>query len=111
MRSKSKGNISGISPKGHRILVLPEQVEATTASGIIVHTDSQGEREALAQMYGIVVAMGADCYTDTASVWCKIGDRVSFAKYSGLIYTGKDDKKYRCINDLDIVATVEEGVK
>ena len=104
-------NSSGITPVGHRVLVLPEQVDEVTESGIVLMTASQKEREALAQMYGLVVAMGNTCYNDQPAPWCKVGDRVSFAKYSGLLYTGLDEKEYRVINDLDIVATVKEGVK
>lgn len=104
-------NESGITPKGHRVLVLPNQVEEKTESGIILGTGSQLDREALAQMYGVVVAMGSTCYADQPEAWCSVGDRVSFGKYSGLIYTGVDGKKYRMINDLDVVGTVEEGVK
>ena len=104
-------NSSGVTPVGHRVLILPEQIDEVTDSGIVLMTASQKEREALAQMYGLVIAMGNTCYSDQPSPWCKVGDRVSFAKYSGLLYTGLDDKEYRIINDLDIVATVEEGVK
>lgn len=68
-------------------------------------------REALGQMYGVVVAMGNTCYADQPEAWCAVGDRVSFAKYSGLIYTGSDELTYRVISDLDVVATVEEDVK
>jgi co-chaperonin GroES (HSP10) len=104
-------NNSGITPCGHRILVLPEDINETTESGIVVFTEAQKDREALAQMYGIVVSMGNTCYADQPSPWCSVGNRVSFAKYSGLIYTGLDGKTYRCINDLDVVAIVEAGVK
>jgi co-chaperonin GroES (HSP10) len=69
------------------------------------------DREALAQMYGVVIAMGDSCYADQVSQWCKVGDRVSFGKYTGLLYTGTDEQKYRMINDLDVVGLVEEGVK
>jgi co-chaperonin GroES (HSP10) len=62
-------------------------------------------------MYGIVIELGNTCYADQPEPWCKIGDRVSFGKYSGLIYTGIDGKTYRMISDLDVVGTVEEGVK
>lgn len=102
-------NHSGIVPVGHRVLILPEQVETTTKSGIIVTTDEK--REALAQMYGIVVAIGKECYSDKETRWCSVGDRVSFAKYSGLVYKGVDGKDYRVINDLDVVALVLEGVR
>lgn len=104
-------NESGIFPVGHRILVLPEQVESVSAGGIILHTATQGSREALAQMYGEVVEMGDTCYADQPAPWCKVGDRVSFGKYSGLIYTGVDEKVYRVVNDLDVVAKVDMGVK
>lgn len=104
-------NKSGITPVGHRVLVLPNQIEEKTEGGIILGTVTQMDREALAQMYGFVVAMGDTCYADQPTAWCKVGDRVSFGKYSGLIYTGVDGKKYRMVNDLDIVGLVEEGVK
>jgi len=104
-------NTSGVVPVGHRVLILPEQIEEATESGIIIHTAAQQDREALAQMYGTVVSMGSTAYADQPNAWCKVGDRVSFAKYSGLIYQGLDDKKYRCISDLDVVAIVDEGVK
>ena len=104
-------NTSGIIPVGHRILILPEQVQEKTESGIILHTESQREREGMAQMYGLVVYVGDDAYNDQSSHWCGVGDRVSFAKYSGLVYEGIDGKIYRCINDLDIVALVKEGVR
>ena len=104
-------NQSGIKPKGHRVLILPDQVEETTASGIVLHTATQLDREALGAMFGVVVAMGNTCYADQPEPWCAIGERVSFGRYSGLIYTGKDEKKYRMISDLDVVAEVEIGVK
>jgi len=104
-------NVSGIHPKGHRILILPNQIEEKTAGGIIVATATQLDREALGQMYGVVIEIGNTCYADQPEAWCNIGDRVSFGRYSGLVYTGVDGKTYRVISDLDVVASVEEGVK
>ena len=104
-------NKSGIYPVGHRVLVLPEQVESVSEGGIILHTETQRGREALAQMYGVVVAMGDTCFADQPTPWCGVGDRVSFGKYSGLIYTGTDGLTYRVVNDLDVVAKVDSGVK
>lgn len=101
-------NNSGISPKGHRLLVLPDEVETTTKSGIVVTTATQEFREQLAQVDAVVVAMGNTCYSDQPEPWCKVGDRIVFGKYSGIIREGKDGKKYRIINDLDCVATIEE---
>lgn len=104
-------NESGITPVGHRILILPEQIETKTSSGIIVTSAATEKMEEMAQTFGVVIAMGETCYNDQPSAWCKVGDRVSFAKYSGLLNTGKDEKKYRIVNDLDIVSIVDREVK
>ena len=104
-------NLSGIHPRGPRVLVLPDKVEDVTASGIIVHTASQSDREALGAVYGMVVDMGNTCYADQPEPWCSIGERVCFARYSGIIQTGVDGNKYRMLSDLDVVAMVDEGVK
>ena len=98
----------GICPKGHRILVLPKEVEEKTESGIIINVGTQKLREELAQVDGVVVAMGNTCYTDQPEPWCKVGDKVFFGKYSGIFRDGKDGLKYRVINDLDIVGTLED---
>jgi len=99
-------NKSGIHPKGHRVLIYPEPVETTTASGIVVSTGTNVDRERLAQLRGTVVELGNTAWHDQPDTWAKVGDKVIFGKYSGLIYTGDDEKEYRIINDLDIVATV-----
>jgi co-chaperonin GroES (HSP10) len=104
-------NTSGINPVGHRLLVLPEEVEETSEGGIIIAVGNQKDREQLAQIRGTVVAMGTTAYADQKDPWCKVGDFITFGKYSGLIYTGKetkDGKEYRVINDLDVVATHEK---
>ena len=104
-------NKSGISPCGHRLLVLPEQVESKTQSGIIISTVVTEKLEALAQTFGVVASMGSTCYSDQPAPWCKVGDRISFAKYSGLLNRGKDGKEYRVISDLDVVSVVDEEVR
>jgi len=59
----------------------------------------------------VVVAMGNTCYDDMSIPWCKVGDKVAFAKYAGLLYTGRDGVKYRMVNDGDITATLDEDVE
>ena len=98
-------NLSGIIPKGHRVLVLPEVIEEKSAGGIIVSIGNDLKREELAQINGRVIAMGNTCYHDQVEPWCAVGDTVIFGKYSGLFYPGEDGLKYRIVNDLDIVAT------
>lgn len=108
-------NESGIHPKGYRILVLPEEVEKKTASGIITVSGTTEKMEEMAQTIGVVIEVGQSAYKEYISAgfepWCQVGDRVTFAKYGGLLNTGKDGKKYRVLNDMDIVSVVEEGVK
>jgi len=100
-------NTSGIHPKGHRVLILPDPVEEVTQSGIILSVGENRDRERLAQLKGTIVEIGDSAWLDQPSPWAKVGDHVIFGKYSGLIYDGADEKEYRIINDLDVVALVE----
>ena len=100
-------NTSGIHPKGHRVLILPDPVEEVTQSGIIVSVGENRDRERLAQLKGTVVELGNTAWLDQPSPWAQVGDHVIFCKYSGLIYQGDDSKEYRIINDLDVVALVD----
>ena len=102
------GNTSGIIPVGHRLLIKPLVFEEVTASGVIIATATQADRERLAQIKGTVIAMGTTAFGDQLEPWCKVGDVITFGKYSGLIYKGNetlDGEEYRVINDLDVVAT------
>ena len=100
-------NTSGIHPKGHRVLILPDPVEEVTQSGIILSVGENRDRERLAQLKGTIVELGNTAWLDQPSPWANEGDHVIFGKYSGLIYKGADEKEYRIINDLDVVAIVD----
>jgi co-chaperonin GroES (HSP10) len=102
---------SGIHPVGHRVLVLPEVVEHKSAGGIILGTASQSQREQMAQVNALVVELGTTAYSDQPVPWCTVGQRVVIGKYAGLVKVGLDEQLYRIINDLDVVATIDEGVK
>lgn len=104
-------NNSGLTPVGHRLLVKPNVINNTTASGIIIDVGNAVDRERMMQMVGVVVAMGSTAYSDQPSAWCKVGDMITFGKYSGLMYKDRDTKdglEYRVINDLDVVCIHEE---
>ena len=103
-------NVSGINPAGHRILIKPQEVKKVSAGGIILSTESSGEREQMANTTGVVIAMGDTCYDNRPTPWCKVGDKVIFAKYAGLLYKGKDGKNYRMVNDKDITGTLDHDV-
>ena len=108
-------NNSGIYPAGHRVLVLPEQEtedeKALKKIGLVM-AETANTRHRLAQMAGVVVAVGKTAWQDFKSdPWARKGDRVMFAKYSGVIIRGKDGLSYRMVNDEDIVAVLDAEVE
>jgi len=103
-------NESGINPCGWRVLVKPQEVKEVSKGGIILTTDATKEREQMGNTTGIVVSMGEQCFADEPAPWCKVGDKIIFAKYAGLLYRGKDGNQYRMINDKDITGTLDADV-
>lgn len=108
-------NDSGIHPAGHRVLILPEQEtedeKALKNAGLIM-PGNVNDRHRLAQMAGVVVEVGKTAWLDFKSdPWARKGDRVMFAKYSGVILKGKDGLKYRMVNDEDVVAVLDPEVE
>lgn len=63
----------------------------------------------MAQIRAIVVSIGDTCWFDKPGSrhWAKVGDTVLIAKYSGLYLEGQDEKTYRIISDLDVIAVKE----
>jgi co-chaperonin GroES (HSP10) len=121
-------NESGIHPCLDRVLIKPDDIEKVTEGGIII-PENVGELHAMAQSIGTFVEAGPDAYTHYTEVnehsdkpgmtvmtrgykgpAAVPGQRVAFARYGGLQVTGKDGKTYRLMNDVDVTATVEEGV-
>ena len=98
-------NESSIKPVGVSILVLPDAVEQTTSSGIVLATDTQLEREQLRQTDGVVIEIAANAYFDEKPR-CEVGDRVIMAAYAGMVRKGLDDKTYRLIRDTDVIAII-----
>lgn len=96
-----------IKPKGRIVLVKPKEVKDTYGSLAI--PQSVIDREKLAVVRGIVVAVGSLCWDDSDSPpYCAPGDEIIFAKYAGLVVE-EDEKYYRLINDIDVLAVVENG--
>lgn len=98
---------AGIRPVGHIVLVKPLEVEERTASGIVISTRTQTRREEMGQTEAVVIALGNTAYSDQAEPWCKVGDRVVFARYAGTERKGSDGATYRLINDLDVKGVLE----
>ena len=106
-------NKSGIHPIGDRVLIAPEEIEEKTASGIIVHTMTQADKEQLAQVFGKVIEIGPDAWPDKSASHkpVVVGDRVIFGKYAGMIFKGLDGVEYRILRSDMIHSKVEEGVR
>jgi len=100
-------NSSGWWPCLHRVLVLPEETEiqkTATSSGIYL-PDEITARDEQANVAGVFIAAGPEAFKDQKnSVLPKAGDKVMFGKLAGFFVAGDDGKKYRMINDLDLVA-------
>lgn len=99
-------NNSGIWPVGFAVLILPDPIEDATESGIITVTETNKDRQQLAQVDGVVVGLGPNVWCDEPNPRAKVGDRVIFSKYAGMVRKGKDGKDYRLINDKDIQAVL-----
>ncbi len=125
-------NPSGIYPTGRRVLVHPQEIENVTQGGIVL-PDSHLMPHQQAQSIGIFVEAGPDAWTHGhKEIWRVMngelrhaetqvegysrpfagpGDRVSFGKFAGQELLGEDGKKYRLLNDEDILCKVSDAVK
>ena len=98
-----------IHPAGHRVLVRPDEV--SEKQGSLYLAVSTKERQANEQIFGTLVAIGANAWKafDDGKPWAKVGDRVTFAKYGGFSIEDPITKeKLRILNDEDIVSVIVE---
>ena len=101
-------NRSGIQPIEYKVLVLPDILSDATVGGII-RPDRVKEIEQAAAVRGWLVAAGGKAFEDFGEPMPKIGDRIQYAKYSGVHEVpGADGKQYILCNDKDIAAIIEE---
>lgn len=97
-----------ILPTGGHVLVKPEKVEEVTKGGIIL-TQTTRDSEQAAATIGTIVAIGPAAWKDLddGTPWCKLGDKVSYAKYAGVSMKGADNESYVLINDNDILSVLD----
>jgi len=100
------------TPVEYKVCVLPDEVEGST--GLIHKPETVIWEETRAQVLGTVVAVSDMAFTlEDGSKWkCrvpKVGDRVRFAKYAGLMTDKIEGKFYRYMNDKDIVAIIGDS--
>lgn len=101
-------NKSGFTATGHRVLLLGDQVEEITESGIILQRKTV-EAEQNISVWATVIEIGHDAWSDKTTDYCQVGDRVLVGKYTGMFCESPEDKKtYRFINDLDIITPLRK---
>ena len=100
-----------VIPCGHRILVKPErlhEVDPTFKSaknaGLFIPAMAQRQEQAAVDK-GHVVAVGPSAFKDFGGeAWCKVGDKVAFAKYGGKFI----DDDNLILNDEDVVCVLKD---
>ena len=124
-------NKSGIYPTCNKVLVKSDEIEEMTEGGIVIPAQVK-DRHQLSSCYGIVLALGPDCFSHTVEIterwlnskwvpferkvvgysepFASVGDRIAFSMYAGRRYTGLDGIDYQLINDEDIISRIESGV-
>jgi co-chaperonin GroES (HSP10) len=98
-------------PVGYRLLVALPQIEETLGEMGLVKSKKMMHEERIMSTVGLVVDMGAQAYTDPARFpngpWCKVGDYVVFASYTGT-RVSVHGVEYRLMNDDSIEAIVAD---
>ena len=97
-------------PTGWRILVLPFKMDEKTKGGLIMN-ESTLEKQQVGSQVGNVLAMGPESYTgkrfEKSGPWCKLGDWVVFARYSGSRIQ-IEGGEVRLLNDDEVLAIVKD---
>jgi co-chaperonin GroES (HSP10) len=98
-------------PVGYRLLVALPQIEETIGDTGILKARQTMREERTMSTVGLVLDMGEQAYTDKTRFpngpWCKVGDYVVFAAYTGT-RVNVDSVEYRLMNDDSIEAVVTD---
>lgn len=98
------------APSGYKLLIAIPEIKKKTDGGIII-PDSLKDAEKTASIYGNVIAMGPDAYSDPDKFptggYCKEGDWVVFRSYTGTRIK-VNGNEFRIINDDSIEAVIAD---
>ena len=92
-----------VKPLGDRLLIRPEDREATTASGLVL-PDTAKEKP----QEGTVIAAGSGRVTEdgkTVPLEINEGDKVLYAKYAGTVLR-LDDEDLLIVSERDVLAII-----
>mgnify|MGYP000470516812 CR=1 FL=1 len=99
-----------IVPTGTRVLVGREAPDETSEGGIIILSDEASkQREFSAETRAIIIAMGGLAFEDNPKDKPVVGERVIIRRYSGVAVDA--DARYGdvLVNDIDVLARIEEN--
>jgi len=130
---KTNLNKSGIYPCGNRVLVYVDQIEEKVKDQLIELLPDTIEAQQSSTASGTLVGSGPDAFQHTTHRTYEVigsrkrltekrvsgysesfavpGDRISFAKFAGQKYKGKDGKRYLVLNDEDITCRLDDEVE
>ena len=97
-------------PTGWRMLILPYRGKGKTQGGVFL-PDSVVDDGQITTVVGYVMKQGELCYKDQEKfpngAWCKQGDWVIFARYSGSRFK-IEGGEVRILNDDEILAVIND---
>jgi co-chaperonin GroES (HSP10) len=104
-----------IKAVGHRVIIKADPVEEVSKGGIVLSVDTK--REAAAAQKGTVYEIGSMAWKNELygfgkegwEPWCKVEDRVYFARYSGKLIKDTEngvETIYFVINDEDVQCVI-----
>lgn len=102
----------GITPTGFCALVAIAEQQEKTAGGIFL-PDAVKDKSQVVEQRGRLVAISPvafDFANFSDDELPKVGNAVIIAKLSGVQVDGQDGRKYRLVQDRDILAIVREDV-
>ncbi len=130
---KTNLNKSGIYPCGNRVLVFVDQIEDKVKDSLIELLPDTIEAQQSSNASGTLIESGPDAFQHTthstyhvngtrrelveqrvsgySELFAVPGDRISFAKFAGQKYKGKDGKRYLVLNDEDITCRLDDEVE
>ena len=103
-----------IHPTGHRVLVRLKKTDKketeVSKGGIILELNVNVESHQRAMQEAYVVELGRNAFKDFGDghLWATEGQLVLISRYCGEDRVGEDGVVFRIINDVDILAVLED---
>jgi co-chaperonin GroES (HSP10) len=99
-------------PIEYKVLVKPDLVEETDdtirrfkALGMEL-PEAEKQRDKMRQITGTLISVGGKAFEDFGDPSPKVGDKVYFAKYAGIVLESDEKEEYRLMSDKDITAVL-----